>query len=182
MDGWMVILGLIGSTGQPFTEERFAENARNLRKELGRGGAPDNGATTELAAAMARTVSGLAFWPRLVLDDDGTGRAIGDVSAEGGAVGKELRGVGSVSQRLVVESRGPGGEHQKSHWQTVLAVMHPRPWALEAGDRVRIDRADVTLAGPVNKPALYRVRGAVVSPSSTPPPAAAADVPAAASA
>ena len=44
--------------------------------------------------------SGLALWPRLVLDPEGA---------------------------LVVESRGPRGEHAKSHWQTVVPLMAARP-------------------------------------------------------
>lgn len=150
---------------KPFTKDRFAQNAKAFRKELTRGGAPDNEATTELASAMSQSVTGLALWPRLVLDDDGTGNAIGDVGgADGVMVGKDLKGAGSVSQRLIVESRGPDGEHQKSHWQTVLLIMNPRPWAVEAGDSVRLDRAEVTLAGPVNTPAKYAFSGAVASP------------------
>lgn len=96
--------------------------------------------------------------------------------------------MGSQSQRLIVESRGPKGEHQKSHWQTVLSVMSPRPWALQPGDALRIDRAEVTLAGPVNKPARYAVKGALVSPPgaapavAAAPPAAAAELAAAATA
>ena len=94
---------------------------------------------------------------------DGTGNAIGDVNGvDDREAGKGLSGAWGVSQRLVVESRGPRGEHQKSHWQTVLAVMHDRPWEVRPGDRVRLDTAEVTLAGPVNKPAKYAITGAVV--------------------
>jgi hypothetical protein len=73
---------------EPVSEARLAENTKALRKELGRGGAPDNAATTELAAAMCKSVSGLAFWPKLILDDDGTGNAIGDVN---GVDNREVR-------------------------------------------------------------------------------------------
>lgn len=59
------------------------------------------------AAGTAGSFSGMAFWPRLVLDEAG---------------------------EIVVESRGPLGEHQKSHWQTVVALMSPTPVPVRAGD------------------------------------------------
>jgi hypothetical protein len=36
-----------------------------------------------------------------------------------------------VRSPLVVESRGPRGEAQKSHWTTVMAITSPRPIALK---------------------------------------------------
>ncbi|CAE8625490.1 unnamed protein product [Polarella glacialis] len=67
-----------------------------------------------LAKLTAKTFSGMAFWPRLTLDPAGT---------------------------IVVESRGPLGEHQKSHWPTVLALMHPTPVPIKAGDVLKISEA-----------------------------------------
>lgn len=73
----------------------------------------DDGKTKpEVAAQIAKSFSGVAFWPCLVLDEAGT---------------------------IVVESRGiPGGEHQKSHWQTVLATMTAEPVIVQDGDAIEI--------------------------------------------
>ena len=67
---------------------------------------------TRLAAAAARTLSGVALWPALVLDERG---------------------------EVVVRARGPAGEPKRSHWQTVLALAAaPRgPIRLEPGATVR---------------------------------------------
>lgn len=89
-----------------------------------------------LAAAVARSFSGIAMWPRLVLDEAGT---------------------------LIVESRGPRGEHQKSHWQTVLPLMSSRPPSVEPGSSVvrasfRVDVRD----GRTTTPLRYMLEGEVV--------------------
>ena len=47
-----------------------------------------------LAAAVARSFSGVAMWPRVLLDGE-----------------------------LACESRGPGGAPRKSHWQTVRPLQ-----------------------------------------------------------
>ncbi|KAJ1447412.1 S-adenosyl-L-methionine-dependent methyltransferase [Pelagophyceae sp. CCMP2097] len=85
-----------------------------------------------LSKQLSTAFSGMALWPTLVLD--------GETS---------------------VRSRGPVGEHQKSHWQTVLELMAAAPVAVRAGDRVEID-FDVTLENDVTKPLRYDLRGKVV--------------------
>lgn len=84
-----------------------------------------------LAAAVSRSLSGVASWPRLVLDPEGS---------------------------IVVESRGANGEHQKSHWQTVLPLMAARPLTVGAGDRLRV-RASVAIGARVDVPVQYSLKG-----------------------
>mmetsp|Transcript_109792 Transcript_109792/g.173457 ORF Transcript_109792/g.173457 Transcript_109792/m.173457 type:complete len:86 (+) Transcript_109792:143-400(+) len=62
-------------------------------------------------------MSGIALWQKMVLDAEGT---------------------------LIVDSRGPNGEPQKSHWQTVLPILSTRPVDIKPGDVVRA-RFDVDL-------------------------------------
>ena len=87
----------------------------------------------DLSAEVSRSLSGLAMWPRLVLDEEAT---------------------------LVVDSRGPLGEHRKSHWQTVLPLLAARPQPVEAGDSIEI-RAAVELGGGVAEPPRYSLEGMV---------------------
>lgn len=54
-------------------------------------------------------ISSLIRWPRLILDPEGT---------------------------IVVESRGPNGEHSKSHWQTVLPLVAARPATAMPSQRI----------------------------------------------
>ena len=65
-----------------------------------RTGARHDGAR-ELAGILARSFSGMAFWPQLVLDPEA---------------------------EIVVDSRGPGGASQKSHWETVVSILSDRPF------------------------------------------------------
>lgn len=74
------------------------------------------------------------MWPRLVLDEEAT---------------------------LVVDSRGPLGEHRKSHWQTVLPLLAARPQPVEAGDSIEI-RAAVELGSGVAEPPRYSLEGTVI--------------------
>ena len=78
---------------------------------------------------MARSLSGLALWPRLVLDET-----------------------------TVVDSRGhPRGEPQKSHWQTVLPLLAPRPQPVAPGDTLVV-RAAVEVKR-VEEPLRYTLEG-----------------------
>ena len=101
-------------------------------QELKREGAKDAEAVP-LARTVASTLSGLACWPTLVLDPEG---------------------------ELVVRSRGVRGEHQKSHWQTVLPLLSARPQPVAAGDVVRITPT-VELPERVNQPPKYLLRGEI---------------------
>ena len=85
------------------------------------------------AAGAACAFSGFACWPRLQLDPAGT---------------------------LVVESRGPRGEHQKSHWQTVLQLMSDEPLSIEAGDSISFE-FEARPEKAVTKATTYRLGGGV---------------------
>uniref|UniRef100_A0A7S4SJ80 Protein arginine N-methyltransferase n=1 Tax=Alexandrium monilatum TaxID=311494 RepID=A0A7S4SJ80_9DINO len=88
-----------------------------------------------VAVSTANSFSGMAFWPRLMLDPAG---------------------------EIVVESRGPMGEHQKSHWQTLLALMSPTPVPVRPGQTLRItETAD--LQGDILAPAKYSLRGELLA-------------------
>jgi len=93
----------------------------------------------ELAGEMASSISGLACWPRLVLD----------ATAEG-----ELP--------IIIESRGRGGEPSTSHWQTVLPLLCTKPVTVEAGDVILVIPT-VTLAEEVETPPRYEIRAELLS-------------------
>jgi hypothetical protein len=86
-----------------------------------------------LARTTSRSISGIALWPRLVLDDI-----------------------------TVIDSRHFGdGDHQRSHWQTVLPIMAARPvGGLEGGERVTVT-ANFELTTDVTKPCKYSLDGKV---------------------
>lgn len=88
-----------------------------------------------LARSTAASFSGMAFWPELQLDEKG---------------------------EILVESRGPAGLYQKSHWQTVLALMTPTPVAVNAGDTIRIQEV-VDFPNEVLTPAKYDLKGDILS-------------------
>ena len=123
-----------GSTWRPASPPSFVvdggridSNEAKFYEELTREGAKDAEAKP-LAAAVARSLSGVAMWPRLVLDQDAT---------------------------IVCESRGPRGEHQKSHWQTVLPLLSARPRPVTAGDTIVVD-ATVQVQR-VDQPLVYKL-------------------------
>jgi protein arginine N-methyltransferase 1 len=88
-----------------------------------------------LAKETANSFSGMAFWPRLILDEAG---------------------------EIVVMSRGPLGEHQKSHWQTLLALMTPTPVPVKAGSTLKItERAQ--LQSDILSAAKYELDGVIAA-------------------
>lgn len=114
---------------------RVSANEKVFFDELTREGAKEAEATLTSSAA-ARSVSGLAMWPRLVLDPEGT---------------------------LVVESRGPKGEAQKSHWQTVLPLMSARPARIEPRQAFRASLEVDLRDGKPNTPLKYTLTGEIVA-------------------
>jgi len=111
---------------------RLAASEKVYYEELRREGANEGEART-VAAGAAASLSGLAMWPRLILDEPG---------------------------ELVVESRGPRGQPQKSHWQTVLPLLASRPVRIAAGAVLALE-AKVELGGAVDAPPRYELRGQV---------------------
>ena len=112
---------------------RVERNEKIFYDELLREGAK-TGEATSLSLKVARSFSGVAMWPRLVLDPAGT---------------------------LVVESRGAAGEHQKSHWQTVLPLMAGRPATVEAAQTIRISYEVDLRDGKPNTPLKYALEGEI---------------------
>ena len=100
--------------------------------ELRREGAKEEEARA-VAGGAAHGLSGVALWPRLILDPKGD---------------------------IVVESRGPRGEGQKSHWQTVLALLAPRPVPVAAGSMLQLE-ATVKLGAAVDVPPVYELQARV---------------------
>eukprot|EP00439_Symbiodinium_sp_Y106_P080956 s470_g19.t2 len=91
-------------------------------------------AARPLAKQTAESFSGMAIWPRLVLDPAG---------------------------KIVVESRGLNGEHQKSHWPTLLALMSPTPVPVQSGDILKISES-AELARDLLSPVKYSFKGELV--------------------
>ncbi|KAL7552550.1 hypothetical protein ACHAWF_015781 [Thalassiosira exigua] len=112
---------------------RVDANVQKFIEEFNRGRLPKEEAD-RLAVETANSVSGIALWPRLLLDD-----------------------------AVQVNSRHyPDGGHQKSHWQTVLPIMAPEPVAVKGGDRIAVD-FDFDVPSDVTRPASYKISGSVMS-------------------
>ena len=111
---------------------RIDANEKVYYDELRREGAKEEEARA-VAGGAAHGLSGVALWPRLVLDPKGD---------------------------IVVESRGPRGEAQKSHWQTVLALLAPRPVPVAAGSVLQLE-ATVKLGAAVDVPPVYELQARV---------------------
>ena len=87
----------------------------------------------DVASKAAHSLSGIALWPRLILDSKGS---------------------------IVVDSRKfPGGGQQRSHWQTVLPICSPRPvGGLKGGETIEVT-AEIDLPNEVTKAPNYRLNG-----------------------
>jgi len=84
------------------------------RSRLGKGEAE------KMAQRTGKSFTGVALWPRLILDADGN---------------------------IDVNSRQyPSGKHQKSHWQTVLPIMNDVPIDVKGGDEIEVT-FDFSLGG-----------------------------------
>ena len=113
--------------------QRLDANEQLFYEELKKEGAKEKEAAF-VAKAVSRSFSGLAMWPRLVLDPEGT---------------------------LVVESRGPKGESQKSHWQAVLPLMASRPATIEAKQTIQVAFEVDLRDGKPNTPLKYSLTGEI---------------------
>eukprot|EP00986_Skeletonema_menzelii_P010632 scaffold5266_cov138-Skeletonema_menzelii.AAC.4 len=112
--------------------ERVEKNRVKFLDEFKRGGVRDPDPNT-LSTTTANSISGIALWPRLLLDDN-----------------------------VEVNSRHyPDGGHQKSHWQTVLPIMSEVPTPVKGGDEVSVT-FDFTVPTEVTKPCSYKINGSVV--------------------
>ncbi|KAL7466894.1 hypothetical protein ACHAXS_007166 [Conticribra weissflogii] len=112
--------------------DRIQKNIKSFNEEFKRGRLPKEEAE-RLSIATGNSVSGIALWPRLLLDDS-----------------------------VEVNSRHyPDGGHQKSHWQTVLPIMAATPVTVTAGDQVAVS-FDFNVPIDVVKPASYKIDGTVI--------------------
>eukprot|EP00957_Ditylum_brightwellii_P187531 14281363-Ditylum_brightwellii.AAC.1 len=88
-----------------------------------------------MAKSTGQSLSGIALWPRLLLDGD---------------------------EKIQVNSRSyPNGGHQKSHWQTVLPIMAATPVSIKGGDEVIVN-VDFDVPSDVLRPPSYKLDGEVV--------------------
>ena len=111
--------------------KRIDENVQKFNDEYTRGRVPD---ADNLAYVAAHSVSGIALWPRLLLDND-----------------------------VQINSRHyPDGAHQRSHWQTVLPIMSPEPVAVNGGDEIIVN-FEFDISSEVTTPPSYKISGNVVS-------------------
>ena len=110
---------------------------RGLKSLVDAPGRDARGEDARVAKEIAASFSGMAFWPALVMDDGG----------EAGAPS-------------VITSRGPQGEHQKSHWQTVLTLMTPSPIPVAPGDSIRVQYT-VELPSSVTAASKYALEGTI---------------------
>ena len=100
----------------------------------------------QLAEDVAHSLSGLACWPRLVLDEGG-----------GGPVDEP------PIPPIVIESRGMRGEPFRSHWQTVLPLLSTRPTPVKAGALISV-KATVELSMDVELPPNYEIEATIEYP------------------
>lgn len=113
---------------------RIDENASAFYKEF-RNARLSKNESEELARDTSQSFSGIALWPRLLLDGGGT---------------------------VEVNSRAyPNGGHQKSHWQTVLPIMSDLPVVVKGGDEVCMN-INFDITRDVLRPPTYSLDGNVI--------------------
>jgi len=114
---------------------RVAADEAVYRTELLREGASAEEAAA-VAEALSASLSGLAMWPRLVLDPS--------------------------DETLSVDSRKyPAGEPSKSHWQTVLALLNGFPLGVTPGQAIDVT-ARIALPSKVDAPMHYDLSANIV--------------------
>merc|ERR1712127_304410 len=117
--------------------DRIELNKLELYTEFNqRGRLPKKEAAT-LADATSKSFTGIAFWPRLILDNNNS----------------------KSTDDIIVNSRSyPNGNHQKSHWQTVLPIMTGNTpiMDLKDGDKV-MAKLDFEAPTAVTKTPTYHV-------------------------
>eukprot|EP00978_Attheya_sp_CCMP212_P046811 scaffold412996_cov59-Attheya_sp.AAC.1 len=113
--------------------DRMRENEDKFYTEYINARLP-KGEAQEQAPMTAHSCSGIALWPRLLLDDT-----------------------------YIVNSRMyPSGGHQRSHWQTVLPITSDRPIQnIQDGDKIVV-QFDLELEEVVAKPPRYKIEGDVI--------------------
>jgi len=114
---------------------RLEQNYEPLYEEFRRGNSSPND-SARLAEQTSTSFSGIALWPRLFL--------------------------GTSDDNFVINSRSyPVGDHQRSHWQTVLPIMADRPIAaLKGGETISVS-FDFDVPTVVKQPPTYTISGMV---------------------
>lgn len=117
--------------------ERIKQNTVAFREEYRKNKVIKDEELEELAVSTARSFTGVAFWPRILMDDE-------------------------KDSTNVINSRSfPEGGHQRSHWQTVLPIMNSTPvGGLKSGDKVIVN-ADFDVPSKVLVPPKYRLAGKI---------------------
>jgi len=114
--------------------ERMNDNRVKFRDELRRGGLRKL-ELEQMTTKTGQTVSGIAMWPRIVLDAEG--------------------------QVLINTRTYPKGDHQKSHWQTVLPIMSDVPVRVKDGDEVLVT-VDFNVPDSVLSAPTYKLDGDII--------------------
>lgn len=111
---------------------RVDKNELSFREEFRRGRLPKE-EVERLGEATAHSFSGIAMWPRLLLE----------------------------SSTEINSRQYPEGGHQRSHWQTVLPIMSDTPVEVKGGDEVKVT-FNFDVSDRVTQPARYRISGNVI--------------------
>lgn len=135
------------STKETFTftvsKDRMEQNIKPLFEEFRQ--RSDKQASEDYAQQTGHSFSGIAMWPRLYLSSNDEKDA----------------------STVLVESRSfPSGNHQKSHWQTVLPIVSGRPIGnLQGGETIQ---ATLTRELPVDvtQPPKYSIEGSIYEANS----------------
>ena len=108
---------------------------------------------------LARSVAGLACWPRLVLDGDAARPLI--VRSRSDELG------GDDGEAAEAEEAAEEEEEAESHWQTVLPLLSSRPLVVGEDDEVHLE-FEVAFGARVADPSRYSLHGEL---RTTPPTA-----------
>eukprot|EP00554_Chaetoceros_debilis_P016948 CAMPEP_0194116882 /NCGR_PEP_ID=MMETSP0150-20130528/28770_1 /TAXON_ID=122233 /ORGANISM="Chaetoceros debilis, Strain MM31A-1" /LENGTH=423 /DNA_ID=CAMNT_0038807707 /DNA_START=192 /DNA_END=1463 /DNA_ORIENTATION=- len=116
---------------------RIEENSLSFFEEL-RKNRMGKVEAERVAQATGGSFTGMAMWPRLILD---------------------------AEEKIDVNSRAyPFGGHQKSHWQTVLPIMSDLPVPVKGGDEITVS-VHFDAGSDIKAPPSYRISGNVLSRS-----------------
>eukprot|EP00555_Chaetoceros_dichaeta_P000784 CAMPEP_0198277092 /NCGR_PEP_ID=MMETSP1447-20131203/65664_1 /TAXON_ID=420782 /ORGANISM="Chaetoceros dichaeta, Strain CCMP1751" /LENGTH=425 /DNA_ID=CAMNT_0043972087 /DNA_START=14 /DNA_END=1291 /DNA_ORIENTATION=- len=114
--------------------ERMNDNRVKFRDELRRGGLRKL-ELEQMTTKTGQTVSGIAMWPRILLDTE---------------------------EQILINTRTyPKGDHQKSHWQTVLPIMSDEPVRVKDGDEVLVT-VDFNVPDSVLSAPTYKLDGDIL--------------------
>ena len=112
--------------------ERMEENQKALYQEFRRGNSSAKDSEV-MARKTAHSMSGIALWPRIILNDD-----------------------------IIIDSRAYGdGAHQRSHWQTVLPIANDRPIENLKGGEMIVASVEFELPEDIFKSPKYSIKGSV---------------------